>query len=190
VPPWRDEYNEPAAATFVLAFGKLITFEHFSVEPILSFGSDNELTTFANMTRARLTPKVEQPHTPSEQRKLAVLSGLGAAYQIAAPWATCLAAVAFVVAGLLAAVRRQFPYLLVLGAAFLAALCCRMAILAVIEVTTGPILNPVYMASAYPLLLAFIVVGTTAGALSIGSLRLWQRRPAAAEGVRPVNAAA
>jgi hypothetical protein len=162
MPRWRQEHLEVFPSTYVRACGLLVTFAGFDPQAGPSGGHPNAMALFRNLTKARLSAGANEPPglSPWDETKLAILRGIGTCYQRAVPWAALVAAAAFLAALLVAAVRRRGNYLLVLEAALLVAVLARLGVLTLMEISTGPILNPLYLASAYPLLLAFIGLGT------------------------------
>src|SRR5262249_38894509 len=84
-----------------------------------------------------------------------VLKGFAAVYRAAMPLLVGLASVAWFVLAILAWRRRTVPPLFVVATIAAIAVKSRNALLAYLDATSLPSINPLYLSPAYPLLLLF-----------------------------------
>jgi hypothetical protein len=110
------------------------------------------------------------PHQRAlDQLRLGVLAGIGRGYGAVLPAATGL--VALLVPWLLVSPERRVVLVTVAG--WFAAICLRLVILALVDVTSFPAIHPLYLAPAYPLLLAGVLVLAHEG---VAGATRWVRR--------------
>ena len=164
LPPLRRAHLEALPGTFLRAVASVASFQDMTVHPSPSVGPDWLLVDFRDLTRARLAPIQigADPAVPHQDRLAArqekVLGRILAAYRRLTPL-LALAALGAFVGSVAASIRRRQPGALpIVAAVLLAATASRIAVLTLVHVTTFPALSIVYLAPAYALLLAFIVV--------------------------------
>ena len=84
-------------------------------------------------------------------------------FQTMMPWLALLALAIFFLKTMLDLKARTLSDLRVIEAALLAAIFSRLVILSILEVTVFPGIDPLYLSSAYPILLAFVVLALQEG---------------------------
>ena len=156
----------------------------------MSVGPGGSLQDFQDLTRTRLAPVEKSTpsfsrQTEAEAKLLPLLTTVTRAYQHSVPYLSLLATMACAASVVLAGLRRRSPPLLAISFTLLVAMVTRVAIVAMVDVTSFPALNVGYLSSAYPLLLAFIVLS---GPALVEAVRL--PRSGTVKGGAPVHDAA
>jgi len=95
------------------------------------------------------------------QLKIGILKKIAQLYQLVIPWLCGLAIMAYMVSFGIGILRRQFTFLFILNTAILGAMIARLLILALIDVTSFPAINFLYMSPLFPFLLTFLVLAIT-----------------------------
>jgi hypothetical protein len=176
MPPWRLAYLRPMLRSFVRAAALTLDFRGVAVDVHQSSGRGRTLVIFRDLTRGALAPlppesvrnAVDQAfaslllpaQAKADRTRVRVLALIARVYA----WLTPLLAPVGL-AGIVALVRRQaqqrrWSLLLEVEIALLMALGARWATLALIDVTSFPAVNRLYVSPAVPLALLFLVIGT------------------------------
>jgi hypothetical protein len=110
---------------------------------------------------------VTAAHTRLKRRIAVAISKI---YHVTMPWASALALAGFLIAGIL----RRGPGLAIyaLAAGSLAAISCRLALLAYLEATSIPSVNTLYASPATPFVIVFAVTGLYSGYTALVGIRL------------------
>jgi hypothetical protein len=183
MPPWHSAYFWPLLHAFGRAVALTLDFRGVEVDVHQSSGRGAGLVIFRDLTRGTLAPLPPESVRNSLDQAFASLllpaqakanrTRVRALARIAAvyAWLTPLLALGGF-AGIVALGRRQlrqrrWSVLLGVEAALLMALVARWATLALIDVTSFPAVNRLYVSPAVPLALALMV---------IGAQQLWPRR--------------
>lgn len=104
---------------------------------------------------------------------LAWKQGIDRAYGVFMPWLAMAGALAFLLAAVIALIRRTFEPLFVLACAAWALVACRIVLLSLVDISSFPALNIQYMQPAFPLL----VLGAVSSLFCLGR---WYRMPRSA----------
>ena len=110
--------------------------------------------------------------------KLAIARVIARAYAVAMPVLTLLAVAGLVTALVLWRSRVLPAGILAVAFACAAAVATRMALLAYLDVTSIPAINPLYLSPATPFLLCFVVLGLCCGVMALGHWVASRRQPA------------
>lgn len=162
MPPWRSEYAKPVLIAMVKAGVYMVRFDGFTPYPSPSEGSEDQLILFRDMTRDRLSPGTAADRLPIQAKfddfKTAVLGYIGKIYQIASPFAVSLALIIYII-GMVRSIRNSaVTELWMISTALLVAIVVRLCLLSMIHVISFPVISPLYLSPAYPLLLMFAVL--------------------------------
>ncbi len=162
LPPWRKGQTGAWLRTAAQFAEFVVAFRGFSAYPPASIGEHDDLELFKDITRDRLAPSPALDAPPPTQQaledwKLGVLQGIGKVLRQVLFWLIAAAqAVAAIRLVQLAAQRRlTFPFVLAVAAWGAAAAIILMD--ALVQVTSFPTLSVVYLDSAYPLVLVFVM---------------------------------
>ena len=104
--------------------------------------------------------------------KVRMLNATAHAYQLTMPLLACLAGLAFVLAGARSLRKPETRRGWVIQAGLLAIILTRLMMLSLIDITSFPAIDPLYLTSAYPLLILFVFLALEGGA------HLWAERRA------------
>ena len=177
LPPITPEFIQrirPAGLRFARNFA---FFESFTARMPGSGGDYQDLKIFRDLTRDRLSPASRSPEPPVPEQdrlnqwKVEVLENVGQRLAFLLSWIVPLAHVIGLVRLIDSICERQVSFPLVLaGAAWLACLA-DLAINVLVHITSFDNMTPAAMASAYPLLLVFVV------GVGIDSGTAWTQRP-------------
>jgi hypothetical protein len=159
----------------------LVRLDGFSPQAPPSVGPEPMLDLFRTMTRERIAPMSVPSEFPTgqqalpESRRVAVL---GSAYQAVMPLAVLLAGATFFLMAVVIVCTRTPTYLFALLLALAMAALLRVWLLALIDISSFPALDPLYMAPAYPVLILFSALAVAHGASQgcAGASRLLRRR--------------
>ncbi|HVU16312.1 MAG TPA: hypothetical protein VHD32_05285 [Candidatus Didemnitutus sp.] len=141
--------------------GFMISFQNFNAVAPASFGSDEQLQLFRDLTREKISPPAGQlratgpEETASDDWKIRLLQAIGSAVQ----WPLMLG----IVAGIIAAGFRMlrgpwegtWTFALTVGVASAAAVGATLVMYGVIEATSFPVLTISSFAPVYPLAILF-----------------------------------
>lgn len=95
------------------------------------------------------------------QIKISILQKIAQLYQLVIPWFCGFAIVAYMISFSISILRRQFTFLFVLNTAIVGAIMARLLILVLIDATSFPAINFLYMSPLFPFLLTFLVLAIT-----------------------------
>jgi hypothetical protein len=167
VPPLRSEHL-PAVRSAMLQAARLLVVPEDEAGPSESVGSWEELALFRDLTRDRLAPTAGGAGEPTTWRgfhqarldrpRIAALRAVGIGFRVLLSPLVALAVVALGWALLRDLRRRTASGPVALAAALLVGVLARVAILSLLEATSFPGVNSLYLSAAEPLLLAFAVV--------------------------------
>jgi hypothetical protein len=117
--------------------------------------------------------------------KVGVLNRIMTAYQWAMPILASLAFLAFLVLTVRVLRTREVPDGWVMQVGLLAAIAARLTILSLVEITSFPAIDPLYLTSAYPFVISFVCLALHEGAglLPPGWVARLSRRKSQGEGV-------
>ena len=169
--PWRREFSLPFVETMAKAIPFLASFKDVSATPGPSL--DPPPVLYRDLTHNRIAPVGSLANYWLERKtdafKIGVLNALVAAYQKTFPILGPLALVAFFLRMIYGLKRRVLSDSWVVQTALLGSIVVRLTILSIIEVTSFPGIDPLYLSSAYPLSIAFVFLALQENAL--GALR-------------------
>ncbi len=164
LPPWQPKYAAPLRDALVRGAVLLMRFGEIRARPSDSVGPEESLSDFRDLTRSRLAPGAMGPAGPLprqarlDARRIAILEGIAGLYRaLSAPLAWA-AAIAFLVALGRSVRARRIPDLAVVAAALMLGAVVRVALLALIDATSFPAVNLLYLSPAHPLLLGFVAI--------------------------------
>ncbi len=144
MPPWDDRYIEPTLQAASRGVLRVARFEGISATPSMSVGFGKPL--FNEITRSDVM-------TQPDKSKMAILDGIGRVYGAVAPYLAIVALVLLVVGVFLRRVSLLGGgVVLTLGVALFA----RIAVLSLVEATSFPVMEPLYLSSAYPIFLLLV----------------------------------
>ncbi len=162
LPPWNRDYT----AILIPNLGKtarfFLTLDGFTAISQPSTSNTDLLILFGDLTRERLTPI---PGTamaiPAQQRwldriRVGILEQIGHGYQLLIVPAAIAAALAFLVATILAAIRRRADFWLTLNVGIIGACAAMVAINALVDTTSFPATSTGAYTANYPLYLLFL----------------------------------
>ncbi|MCK5718827.1 MAG: hypothetical protein KAH84_02625 [Thiomargarita sp.] len=105
------------------------------------------------------TQKEQFPiQTNLNKLKIEILKKITQLYKFIIPWFCGLAIIAYIFSFSIGILRRKFTFLLVFNTAIIGAIITRLLILAIIDASSFPAINFVYMSPLFPFLLIFIVL--------------------------------
>lgn len=167
LPPMRIEHVEPFVAGIEKSVIAIGTFSGLSVTPKPSSGPREATNVFADLTRTRLSPYPDEPGAHFHQRvldhvRLPILHGIGASYAIWAPWWGAAALIAWAAALVLSAWKRRLSYLAVMSTGLSASCLALAAGVTLVEITSFPAIDPMYLTGAYGFWLAFLFLAVLA----------------------------
>lgn len=161
-PPWRREYVSLAARSFWKGVRMTILFDDVTVFNMPSGGPEDRMIIFEDLGRTRINPimgdTTESPlrnQTRLDQFRFRQLNRLNSVYKAVAPYVTVVACVAFLLASVLEFRARTMSPALVIVALLLVSVAARMAILALISITSFEAMRLRYFLPLYPMLLLF-----------------------------------
>jgi hypothetical protein len=167
--PWRREFNEPFVEAMAKAVPFLASFTDISATPSPSMGSDASLGLYRELTHNRIAPVPPVPNNwlggKVNAFKIDTLNAILAVYQKIMPILAVLALAAFFLRMILGLKCRRLSNSWIVQTALLGSIVVRLTILSIIEVTSFPGIDPLYLSSAYPLLIAFIFLAMQENAL-------------------------
>jgi hypothetical protein len=160
LPVWREGQKAEAAKT-VLGFADyVVTFRGFSAYAPPSEGDETSLALFRRMTGNRLSPTAAgyetDPQPAAASLRIRILQAIGKTLRHALFWLFLAAQAVAVVRVVQALRRRTWSFPLTLAAAAWGGGLVYIAIQAIIQVTSFPVLTISSLASAYPMVPLFI----------------------------------
>ena len=159
MPPWVPGYGKAMLKTFARAALFTASFDGMAADPAPSVGNDSTQALYRELTHDRIAPL----GTFSDVRvagaeKVRLLDRALGLYQVVMPILAVLALYAFIVQIVEAIRRRSISEIWVVQAGLLGALLARLVMLSLIDVTSFPAIDPLYLTAAYPVLILFVVL--------------------------------
>jgi hypothetical protein len=139
-PPWHTEYAQPLVTTFIDAVVYLAEFIGANASP----REGTNLTEMAVM-------------------KISILNAIGRIYQVIAPILVILAIVAYSITTVHLFRKHAFSDLYIINSAILVAMVARLLILALIDISSFPAVNILYLSPVHPLLLICMILSLIDG---------------------------
>jgi hypothetical protein len=162
MPPWRDGQTGKIAETALEFAEFVIRFRTFSAEAPQSFGSEEELRLFRDLTREKISPpngqlaSVGAAEYVLNEHKVECLQAVGKALRWVLYGLALLAHALWLTRAAHALSLRQWTYPLTLAAAAWGACFASVLMHAMIQVTSFPVQAISSFAPIYPLLLIFV----------------------------------
>jgi hypothetical protein len=136
--------------------------------------SDEQKIPFDGSVTEKVTPDVyihidsiEDDFLPNQSKidniKRSILSRIGAAYQVGAPFAAAFAFICHLIGAVNILRTRTVDNLWLFNTALLIAIVIRLLIISIIDVSSFPGINVMYLSPAYPLLLIFSMLALPVG---------------------------
>jgi hypothetical protein len=158
LPPWHPSFPAKTWAAARAAINLVVDYP-FNVEPIPSWGSPEDLAWVERITHERVAPADPgQAAALRSPRRLAILQSSVVGYRHAMRWLLPIATVVWLGCVGLAFYRRAMSWLLVLSTALALGILGNVAVVALVEATSWPALNPGYLAASVPLAVCFVGV--------------------------------
>ncbi len=149
VSPWDNRYLSPFLQAFSRGVSRTVSFDGLSPNPSTNIGDKQSLKLFDVITRGKVSAK-------TDASRVSILEMIRDLYGLSFPFLT-FGAMATLVYGVF---RRRIS---VTGAVIIfavaASFCARIFILALIDATSFPGIDPLYLSSAYPLLIVGVLSG-------------------------------
>lgn len=174
--PWRQQFNRPFLETMAKAVPFFSSFTGIAASPAPSRGSQESLALFRDLTHDRLAPigsLAGSGPAGINAFKISILRACVTVFQKTMPILAVLALVAFFLKMVHDLKQRAPSDFLIVETALLGSILARLTMLSIIEVTAFPGIDPLYLSSAYPLLIVFSFLALREGATLIS---LWLRR--------------
>ena len=152
-PPWHSGYASPLLNKLMRGAAYLGRFGDFYARPIPSTGTEDSLKLFRDLTGSQLSNG-----SGVDDIKISILSQIGKIYQITVPILIVLALIGYIRSTMNIFRTGVVKILWLINTALLIALVIRLLILAIIDVTSFPSFNTMYLAPAYPLLLILVTL--------------------------------
>jgi hypothetical protein len=143
--PWHAEYTRPLFNTFGRAAIYLAELKGFNASHSI------------NWTREVILSKSSNFLLMADQ-KIAFLNLTGNGYQLVVPTILILSLLAYIVSTTAVFRKRTFTDFYIINSVTIIAICARLLILSLIEVSSFPAIDPQYLSSAYPLVLIFSIL--------------------------------
>lgn len=160
LPRWQEGQKTAVLRALPRFADYVVSFRNFSAHSPPSVGTPGSLALFQRMTGGRLAPTLDDPDPmpplPLSEFRIRTLQKAGKFLRHFLFWLFIAAQICALVRVAQCVARRQCTYPLALAAAAWGGALAYLAILAVIHVTSFPVLAIAYCASAYPLVLLFI----------------------------------
>ena len=157
MPPWTPEYGKAMPKAFARAALFTATFAGMAADPAPSEGNDSTQALYRELTHDRIAPLgtlgVAAPRDAEKVRLLDRVLGL---YRVVMPILAVLALYSLIVQAVEAIRRRRISAIWVVQAGLLGALLARLVMLAYIDVTSFPAVDPLYLTAAYPVLILLV----------------------------------
>jgi len=158
MPPWMPGYGRTVLKTFARAALFTASFDGMSADPAPSVGNDSTQALYRELTHDRIAPLGTFSASTLAAEKVRLLDRALGLYRVVMPILAALAAFAFIVQAVEAIRRRRVPEIWVLQAGLLGALVARLVMLSLIDVTSFPAIESVYLTAAYPVLIVLVVI--------------------------------
>lgn len=150
MPPWNKNYNIPTLNYIYQGLLYTIKFDGFNATPSTSIGDESSLKLFNKITWGDVNKK-------ENTFKVSILNNIGKVYAFVSPIATILALFIFLFQ--LINIKKSYKnFKFILSFAIATSFFARIIGLALINATSFPTINTLYLSSAYPSLLLFILL--------------------------------
>jgi hypothetical protein len=171
--PWRQQFTRPFLETMAKAAPFFASFAGVNPSLVPSRGSQESLALFRDLTHDRLAPTASLVGSETagiNAFRIGILRACVTVFQKTMPLLTVLALAAFFLKMVHDLKKRTPSDFLIVQTALLGTIFARLTILSIIEVTAFPGIDPLYLSSAYPLLIVFTFLALREGATLIS---LW-----------------
>jgi len=138
--PWHAEYARPLFTTIVDSAVYLAAFKGANA----SSGESPKLSQMADL-------------------RITVLDGIGGGYRFLMPLLVIPALMAYILRTIHVLRKRELTDLYVASSAIITAIVVRLFIISLIEISSFPAVNTIYLSPAHPLLLVFVIFGLIDG---------------------------
>lgn len=150
MPPWNKNYNIPTLNYIYQGLLYTIKFDGFTATPSTSIGDESSLKLFDNITRGDVNKK-------ENTFKISILNNIGKVYAFVSLVATILALFIFLFQ--LINIKKSYKnFKFILSFSIVASFFARIVGLALINATSFPAINSLYLSSLYPLLIIFTLL--------------------------------
>lgn len=170
VPRWAPGDGKAMLRTFARAALFTASFDGMAADPAPSEGDDSTQALYRELTHDRIAPLEDTVRSgvgpdlhshldviaPRAALKVWLLDRALGLYQVVMPILAVLALYSFIVQIVAAIRRRGISEIWVVQAGLLGALSARLAMLAFIDITSFPAIDPLYLTAAYPVLIVFV----------------------------------
>jgi hypothetical protein len=157
LPPWDSELRRPFGEAIRRGIFRTATFDNLVFDPLPSqqFDLTERVALYRRMTGTALTPPDVVPHAPSRDLRVRTMKAIHLGYSVAVPFLLGLTACIWVLRSFQNLKERQLGILWVVAGGVAASLVLRIALLAWLDVTAHPAIDPLYLSAAYPMGLLF-----------------------------------
>ena len=150
-------YGTATLEAFARAVRFTAGFDGMSADAAPSVGDDSTQALFRGLTHDRIAPLGTFSYSSRRAAgKVRLLDQALGLYRAVMPILAVLAMLAFIIQTVEAIRRRSIPEICVVQAGLLGALSALLAGLALIDVTSFPVIGPLYLTAAYPVLILFV----------------------------------
>jgi hypothetical protein len=157
MPPWVPGYGTAMLRAFAGAALFTAGFDGMSADPAPSVGNDSTQALYRTLTHDRIAPLGTSSNVRvAGAENVRLLNRALGLYQAVMPILVVLALLAFILQGVEAIRKRTIPEIWVVQAGLLGALLARLVMLSLIDVTSFPAIDPLYLTAAYPVLIALV----------------------------------
>ncbi len=165
--PWRSELRGPFVETVRRGIFRTATFGDLVFDPLPSQQPEltERLALYRRMTGMALTSSAAVPGAPSPDHRVRTMKVIHLGYSFAAPLLLGLTAFIWLLRLFQNLKERQLGILWVVAGGVALSFGLRIALLAWLDVTAHPAIDPLYLSAAYPmgLLFAGLVVADVSG---------------------------
>ncbi len=164
MPVWQNGYTARLPGTFLRYADYFTSFRGFNVGPGFSSGTAGQLTLFRDMTRDRLYPvqgqqtQVLSLREEGDRTRRAILYYIGKSMRWVLWIGGWSAAALWLYWGLILRKSRPLGEMWLLASGLLVSCASLLAIDAMIEVSSFPLMSPGSLAEAYPLWIVFVAL--------------------------------
>jgi len=156
IPPWEPGYGTAMVRTFARAALFTATFAGMAADPAPSEGTDSTQALYRELPHDRIAPLHLDVLAPRAAAKVRLLNRVLGLYRAVMPILAVLALYSLVVQAVEAIRRRRLSAIWVVQAGLLGALLARLVMLAYIDITSFPAVDPLYLTAAYPVLILLV----------------------------------
>ncbi len=165
MPPWVPGYGKALLKTFSGAALFTVSFDGVSADPTPSVGDDSTLALYRDLTHDRIAPRgtfpdVRAQSSASERaaENVRLLDRVIELYRVVMPILAGLALFAFIVQIVEAIRKRTIAEIWVVQAGLLGAWVALLLLLSLLDVTSFPAIDPLYLSAAYPVLIVLVLL--------------------------------